>query len=1128
MPITREQAKQLFRDIQSQGGISRDQARDLFREIQQAGTGQQPVPIEQLVAQQQLIERQQTREQVPALQRFLTGAQEEVEEIGTIAGRFIFGEGGPIERLGRPRLIDAELKLTPEEERAEQARTSVEELIASGVIPERGVLRQQPTISGVETPTIGERVGAVGQLGAELTGLPELFRISRDPQRLIERPISAVSAIPIVGGLIGTARRAPAFGKSLLQRFTTKSVAAQEVVQAAETLALPFRAPVARIEAPRALGVIEVPPGGFAAERLPVPIRDVPGIPSNVRPIPVRVPEGRTVFTPRELARKPSTPFEIIVLEETKPGKIIELLIPRKRVRTSVQVAERRALDAQRVIEKRLDAATPKLITKNQIVREQMKIAESIAAEQQRVLEQFLRARPKGEKTKIPISRPTESELAFRRAEGARKVFKPGEQPKAIPGTIETIYRDVAREKNIRSDKMFGRLEEYNKMGLTVEEAMQQPDILDVFSNHVPFKENFTPNVPYSRSLKNKFLDFITHQTRRVERMGFNGQAIAQRSSIAIDRARQLQDRWTQQFRSIMKGLNRKERDNLIFVRRGQAQPISDKVVAANELLEGFTDGVMQVAVKGNIPVGNVRNYIPQYIDEGRLLNPKLRENAKKIMVETRFATDPQQAERILKDLDQFYSVSDTKGLRQEFGNIFQDERIVSTFGSFDFSRKLTDPKLVDILTQAGIMERDIINIFENIYIPRAARRIEVAKQFGVNDEVFEALARGIRPELGDEKYVREFYKKVVLGRNNVDPIINNLVSITNTVGGILALGGSAPAQLGSLGAIIGVGGVRNTIVGLAKSLRSPKLALAEASEVAAIMRGYSREILDVFSSSQMSKSGKILASTQKVLEAELTLGGTKLLDNGLRVLAVSTGKRFIPRSFEFLKSGGKEIRGIKTRQAMFAEMQKYVPNLKEALKRGALTEDEFSLALKKFSDRLVGRPSAENLPQFAGTPAGRAWTSLSRTVLQMGNIYFQSVFKPAAQAILSGGKRGTMIPFIRTLGLGQAMGFGIGELRAWMFNRDRSEMGIPAMILDNYSQIALLGFIGDVFNRLFIRRGELDIPTERNVFEQIGETITPTGAQILSRTISATVRGERKRLPRTLELLTRPFAEEE
>ena len=341
-------------------------------------------------------------------------------------------------------------------------------------------------------------------------------------------------------------------------------------------------------------------------------------------------------------------------------------------------------------------------------------------------------------------------------------------------------------------------------------------------------------------------------------------------------------------------------------------------------------------------------------------------------------------------------------------------------------------------------------------YFEATSKRLAQIKDFGQNNEVINGLIKKIRDAGGDADTVRTAVDRI-LYISNAQTTSAKISMILRTIQGFkLGLAAIPNITQGVLNTLL-AGDLHAVAVGIAGALNQQGRRFALRS--GATLESTIRETLR-----QVGGEGSILGTFLKAT-------GFSATEKLNRIIAANGGRSYGTRMLARLTRNPNDKRALE----IFSE---FGINVKAAVERGKLSDDEVLLFAKKFVDITQFRSRPQDLPLFASTPEGKV-------IFQFKNfIYGQT--RLLNRVIVQEFRKGNYGRGVRNLIILSSIfpltGEAIADIRSLVTGRERKETGL-ARYFDDIAQVGSLGILMET-----LRAGQFGKGTEFIVGPTIGD----------------------------------------
>lgn len=330
--------------------------------------------------------------------------------------------------------------------------------------------------------------------------------------------------------------------------------------------------------------------------------------------------------------------------------------------------------------------------------------------------------------------------------------------------------------------------------------------------------------------------------------------------------------------------------------------------------------------------------------------------------------------------------------------------------------------------------ERDPRKILSQ-YISDAYDRLADAKEFGGDDKILQDLIEKARTSGEDFEEIQDLVNRS-LGREKFNKAMTQVSSFARTYNNLTKLSLAAVTNLGDITKSFTRNELYPTLKAMVQSFTK------EGKEFAA-RAGVTSPVLKQFIQEQ---SGSNFA---KINEAFFRLTGFTKVESKLRQISANAGKNYVEVLFNKLKNNPSNT-------FVRRRLEQFGLDANELLKRGLKPSDLIEAGYQAIADT---QPiSRTDLPFYWQSPTGKMLTQYKTFA------YKQMDF--AKKFIWNEAKKGNVKPLLTFLVTGVAIGEGVGDLKAYVRNRERPDK-IGSRVMDNLLTIGGLGLATDFISNL-------------------------------------------------------------
>jgi len=323
----------------------------------------------------------------------------------------------------------------------------------------------------------------------------------------------------------------------------------------------------------------------------------------------------------------------------------------------------------------------------------------------------------------------------------------------------------------------------------------------------------------------------------------------------------------------IEKGFSQLEKDNLRNTLRGLEQPINTKVAQAHLIMSSkyrqIASGAMNVKLEKRLPTGEqvpfapIENFNPIIYASDQFKNQKVRNEVLQAMVENNIAKDLSEANTLLLSRE----TNLTKASHLERPRMFEPEQI---------------PHLK--------WEKDPFRAYR-IYTQEARQRINVAKEFGPNNEVAEDIINQMGQEGHDVGVTRELFDTIMgTGGKPMGKLASTVSALSSFRLGLAAIPNWSQRHINNLITY----GVRPWLKTMVSMKLSPYQSAKFGREAGAALEETQRQIM---SAAGVSEQGLIGKAAGKFLRAT-RFAPAEVMN---RIFSSNVGKFFAKQKFDNL-----------------------------------------------------------------------------------------------------------------------------------------------------------------------------------------------------------------------------------
>lgn len=535
-----------------------------------------------------------------------------------------------------------------------------------------------------------------------------------------------------------------------------------------------------------------------------------------------------------------------------------------------------------------------------------------------------------------------------------------------------------------------------------------------------------------SRDGPKKTVSFFERASRsvgsRLKTLGEPGKELFERMRLVRDKSEIMAGKFINDLEKNLTGLTLKEADDMVKVLDGQPiSNLSDKVKKAVESerrrLNIVNDLADDILGGTELPVKR-ENYFPHIFGQDDLIRADFKKKAIDQMMDSGEFANRVEAQRVYEGFG-----AELKG--RKYGNL-ETSRLNNVDGW------ITNPK--EALS---------------IYYTRAFRRINEAKYLGVDDDIAKGLVNQI-DEIGADANFAQRAIENFTGKNKLDDSLNSFLNKVNGFETVTKLGFAQ---------------ISNAPQGLVNTAFNANIKTA----VQAFLKSFTKEGKEF-----ATRSGAILSSTLDEFARIGAEGGVKgsmatrfLRNTGFtaaesknRVIAALGGKMRAEWAFDIIKTGGKDSKLIKKARDVLDDLNISKAELDDALRRGALSEDELLQAGLSFSNTTQFRSDVLSLPEFFRSGWGRTFTQFKSFAFNHSRFLFKVVkddIKAAARGDLK-----ALGSLLAKVGFASVIGEVPRDLRMLLKGESVAEREVSlGRLVENFGAIGGLGIFSDVHNSL-------------------------------------------------------------
>lgn len=432
----------------------------------------------------------------------------------------------------------------------------------------------------------------------------------------------------------------------------------------------------------------------------------------------------------------------------------------------------------------------------------------------------------------------------------------------------------------------------------------------------------------------NYFQRVTTPVQKLIGNMGESGQKLSNLMTTQRDIQDKLANDWIKQIPTVNK-LGKNEIGNFFDVVEHGAQADTPKITQAVKEWTALTPTVREEALRANLNVGNIENYVPHNYQEIFKDRNKFNQ-AVNYLVNKGLAKDAGEA------------VGQINGLRQTLG------REGNKFGSLEKSR----------LTDLPYYEKSK-SVLQD-YLTRAATRVSEARTYGPADEIANKLIAGAGKEGHDIPTAKRAFD-IAVGNVHYDPAMSAVSKGVRSALGVAKLGTAAVSHLGQpLVNTAPVAGIGRTIAAYAKTLSPENRAFVEESAVRA--ENVINEI----------KKGEGYTG----LLSKFTAPGLNTLQKLNRSVSAIAGRDWA--NSLAAKGDAKALEILKNKLGVTGEIG------------SKLTRDQEIQAARRLTDLTQFRMAPRDLPMFASSPEGKFITQFRTFAMKETGFMKNEILTPA------------------------------------------------------------------------------------------------------------------------------------
>lgn len=309
-------------------------------------------------------------------------------------------------------------------------------------------------------------------------------------------------------------------------------------------------------------------------------------------------------------------------------------------------------------------------------------------------------------------------------------------------------------------------------------------------------------------------------------------------------------------------------------------------------------------------------------------------------------------------------------------------------------------------------------------YINKAYDRLGIAKEFGGDDKILDNLVEQARKKGLDSEEIYKLTNRL-LGREKFDEAAKKVSSGIRAYNNITKL---------SLAAVTNLGDIIKapTRTNITSTLKAIYQSFTKKGKSFAGKAGVLDPILDDF------------ARETNIGENFYKYTGFKATESKLRQITANASKNYI----EML---AKKLKANPNNPFARRRLEQFDLNPDTIIKNGLKEDDYVKGAIKGISDLQPTSPT--DIPHYWQSPTGRVATQYKTFAYKQMNF--------AKEFIVDETRKGNLKPLLTFLIAGQAVGEGVGDLKALIRGRER-EKDPMKRIVDNYMTIGGVGMVSD------------------------------------------------------------------